>query len=119
MYRKLLNSKIHRAVVTGSELNYVGSITIDKNLLDKAGIREFELVQVVNINNGDRFETYTVAGQAESGVIELNGAAARLAQPGDKVIIMTYVYLEQPLPDKWQPTIVLVDDHNKIEEILC
>ena len=119
MFRKLLKSKIHRAVVTGSDLNYVGSITIDKNLLEKAGIREFEFVHVVNINNGARFETYTVAGLADSGVIELNGAAARQAQPGDRIIIMTYVHLEEPLPEKWHPTIVLVDEMNKIEEILC
>ena len=119
MFRKLLKSKIHRAVVTGSDLNYVGSITIDKNLLEKAGIREFEFVQVVNINNGARFETYAVAGQPDSGVIELNGAAARLAQPGDRIIIMTYIYIEEPLPEEWQPTIVLVNDQNKVEEILC
>ncbi len=76
-------------------------------------------MQVVNINNGARFETYVVAGKADSGIIELNGAAARRAQPGDRIIIMTYVYTEESLPDKWQPTIVLVNDQNKVEEILC
>jgi len=119
MYRKLLKSKIHRAVVTGSELNYIGSITIDEMLLDKAGIREYEFVQVVNINNGARFETYAVAGERDSGIIELNGAAARLAQPGDRIIILTYGYSEEPLPEHWQPTIVLVNEKNRVEEILC
>jgi aspartate 1-decarboxylase len=119
MYRKMLKSKIHRAVVTGCELDYVGSITVDKNLLEQADIREYEYVQVVNITNGARFETYTIAGERDSGMIELNGAAARLAQPGDRIIIMTYVYNEQPLPEIWQPTILLVNDHNQVEEILC
>ena len=119
MFRKLLKSKIHRAVVTGSDLNYAGSITIDKNLLEKTGIREFEFVQVINIFNGARFETYVVAGQVDSGVIELNGAAARLAQPGDRIISMTYVHTEEPLPEEWETTIVLVNDQNKVEEILC
>jgi aspartate 1-decarboxylase len=116
MYRKILKSKIHRGVVTGTDMNYVGSITIDRVLLKKADIREFELVQVVNITTGARMETYTMAGDPGSGVIELNGAAARLAQPGDKVIIMTYVYLEEPIPENWKPNIMLLNDHNQIQE---
>ncbi len=119
MYRKMLKSKIHRAVVTGSSLNYIGSITIDKDLLDQAGIKEYELVQVVNINNGARLETYAVKGAEGSGVIEMNGAASRMAEIGDRIIIMTYAYVEEPLPDQWQPCILLVNDQNQVEKILC
>jgi aspartate 1-decarboxylase len=119
MYRKMLKSKIHRAVVTGTDLSYEGSITIDRDLLDKAGIRKFEFVQVVNLNNGARFETYAICGEPGSGIIELNGAAARMAQPGDEVIIMSYLYAEEPLLDNWQPEIILVGAHNQIEEEPC
>jgi aspartate 1-decarboxylase len=119
MHRKFLKSKIHRGVITGTDMNYVGSITIDGELLEKADIGEYELVQVVNITTGARMETYSVAGDYGSGVIELNGAAARLAQPGDRVIIMTYVYLEEPLQESWKPKIVLLNDQNQIQEELC
>ena len=115
----MLKSKIHRAVVTGTELHYEGSITIDKNLMDQAELREFEFVQIVNISNGHRLETYVVAGDPDSGIIELNGAAARLACVGDKIIIMAYVLVEEPLPKKWQPTILMVDDQNSVGEVLC
>ena len=119
MYRKLLKSKIHRAVVTGTDLNYEGSITIDKDLLDQADLHEYEFVQVVNITNGLRFESYIVLGEPGSGIIELNGAAARLAYQGDRIIIMSYVLVDEPLLDKWQPTILLVNDQNQVQEILC
>lgn len=109
----MLQTKIHRATVTDANLNYVGSITIDSQLMQTAGMREYQLVQVVNINTGDRFETYTMCGEAGSGVICLNGAAARLAQPGDKVIIMAYAMMTPDEADQHQPRIVLVDDHNR------
>ncbi len=117
MYRKLLKAKIHRAVVTDADLHYEGSLTVDAALLDAAGIREFELVQVVDVENGARLETYTIAGPAGSGVIRANGAAARLLNPGDHVIIMTYAFVPEPLPEAWSPTIVLLDDANRIREI--
>ena len=119
MYRNILRSKIHRATVTDSNLAYEGSITIDEVLLDQAGMVAFEQVQVVNLNNGERFETYIIAGEPDSGAIELNGAAARLAHTGDEVIIMAYgLMIEADLQD-WQPTIVLVDEKNRVKEVLC
>lgn len=119
MYRKLLRSKIHRATVTDSNLEYEGSITIDSDLIEKAGMVEYELVQVVNLNNGARFETYIISGTAESGIIGINGAAARLVHTGDKIIAMAYgLAADEELPE-WQPTIVLVDDENQVKEILC
>jgi aspartate 1-decarboxylase len=117
MYRTLLRSKIHRAVVTAADLNYQGSLTIDAALLEASNIREFELVQVVNINNGARLETYTIAGERGSGIIQLNGAAARLASIGDHIIIMSYALVNEPLPEDWSPTIVYVDDDNHVTEI--
>ena len=109
----MLKGKIHRATVTQAELDYVGSITVDMDLLDAAGILEYEKVQIVDINNGERFETYTIAGERGSGVICLNGAAARKAQPGDKVIIIAYgLYNPEEIKD-YKPTIVIVDDENK------
>jgi len=116
MYRKLLKAKIHRAVVTDAALNYDGSLTVDKTLLDAAGIREFELVQVVDVESGARIETYTIAGEAGSGVIQANGAAARLIQTGDHIIIMSYALIEEPLPDEWHPNVVLVNEDNTIKE---
>ena len=117
MYRTLLRSKIHRAVVTAADLNYQGSLTVDAALLTASGIREYEQVHVVNIENGARLETYTIAGPEGSGIIQLNGAAARLAALGDHVIIMAYAQVPEPLPDEWSPTIVHVDAHNQIQEI--
>lgn len=108
----ILKSKIHRAKVTSTELNYVGSITIDKNLMIAANINEYEMVQVVNVNNGNRFETYVIEGEAGSGVIGLNGAAARLAVNGDYVIIMTYCLLDAAEVNKHEPQIVMVDENN-------
>lgn len=110
----MLKSKIHRATVTEAELNYVGSITIDQELLDEAGILEYEKVQVVNVNNGARLETYVIAGDAKSGVICLNGAAARCAAKGDKVIIMAYADMDVSEAGNFKPAVVFVDEDNKI-----
>src|SRR5690348_6838113 len=117
MVRTLLHAKIHRAVVTGADINYEGSLTVAADLLEAAGIREFELVQVVDVENGARLETYTISGPAGSGVIQANGAAARLIQPGDHIIVMAYAQVAEPLPDEWLPNIVLVDEQNHIREV--
>lgn len=111
----MLKGKIHRAVVTQAELNYVGSITIDEALLEAAGIYEYEKVQVVDIEAGTRLETYTIAGERGSGIICLNGAAARLVQTGDHVIIMSYAELEQSELETYRPTVVFVDEKNQIK----
>lgn len=118
MFRTLLGGKIHRATVTQADLNYVGSITVDEDLLDAAGILVNEKVQIVNNNNGARLETYTIAGKRGSGVICLNGAAARLMQPGDVVIIMSYVLLSEPEISAHEPKVVLVDEANRIREVI-
>ena len=106
----VLKSKIHRATVTDANLEYVGSITIDKALLKKAGMHPWEKVDVLNVNNGERLTTYIMPGK--KGEICLNGAAARKAAVGDKVIIVTYTQIEEADADSWQPNIVLVDDKN-------
>ncbi|MBC7341005.1 MAG: aspartate 1-decarboxylase [Clostridia bacterium] len=117
MLRTMMKSKIHRARVTQADLNYVGSITIDSQLLEAAGILPYEKVQVVNNNNGARLETYVIAGEAGSGVICLNGAAARLAQPGDIVIIISYgIYSDEEIKGH-RPQVVFVDEGNRIERI--
>jgi aspartate 1-decarboxylase len=113
MFIQVLKSKIHRATVTDADLNYVGSITIDKNLLDKADIMENEKVHVLNINNGERFETYVIAGERGSGIVCLNGAAARLVQKGDKVIILSYAVMEKEKAREFVPKVVIVNEHNK------
>lgn len=118
MYRTLLKAKIHRAVVTQADLHYEGSITIDANLLESSGIYEYERVQVVDVENGARLETYVIAGSAGSGVIKMNGPAARLVNVGDHIIIMAYAQVPEPIPADWQPTILLLDDQNRIEDIL-
>ena len=118
MFRTMLGGKIHRATVTEADLNYVGSITVDQDLLDAAGILVNEKVAIVNNNNGERFETYTIPGERGSGVVCLNGAAARLVQKGDIVIIMSYVMLSEPETAAHEPKVVLVDEHNKIRDIL-
>ena len=118
MFRTLLGGKIHRATVTRADLNYVGSITVDLDLLDAAGICVNEKVQIVNNNNGERLETYTIAGERGSGELCLNGAAARLVQPGDVVIIMSYVLLSEPEIDAHRPKVVLVDAQNKIRDVI-
>ena len=113
----VLKSKIHRATVTQAELDYVGSITIDSELLKKSGILEYQKVQVVDINNGSRFETYTISGEPNSGVICLNGAAARCVQPGDKVIIMAYADMTLDDAKENSPVVLFLDDNNKIQRI--
>lgn len=114
---EMLKAKIHRATVTQAELNYVGSITVDKALLDAAGILEYEKVQVVDVDNGSRLETYAIAGEENSGTICLNGAAARFVCPGDKVIIMSYASLTPEEAKNHRPTVVFVDDKNCIDRI--
>lgn len=113
----MLKGKIHRAVVTEAEISYVGSITIDLDLMEAAGIREYEKVQIVDIENGERFETYTIAGKRGSGVVCLNGAAARCALVGDKVIIMSYASMTPEEADAFRPKVVFVDDHNRISRV--
>lgn len=112
--RTMLKSKIHRATVTDADLNYVGSITIDATLLKASDILPYEQVQVVDVNNGARLETYTIPGEAGSGVICLNGAAARLVQKGDKVIIISYRLLNEQDCYNHEPVVVHVDENNKI-----
>lgn len=113
MQRTMMKSKIHRATVTDANLNYVGSITIDRDLMDAADLREFEQVAVVNINNGARFETYVIEGPRGCRDMCLNGAAARLAHPGDKIIVISYgSYSESELQD-FEPVVVHVDDENR------
>lgn len=107
-------SKIHRAIITEANLNYVGSITIDQDLLDAAGLIEGERVQVVNNNNGERLETYTIAGERGSGVVCLNGAAARRAQVGDVVIIIAYAWMEIEEAKKFEPMVVFPDEQNRL-----
>lgn len=116
MLRTMCKGKIHRATVTQADLNYVGSITIDQDLLDAANIYPYEKVQVVNINNGSRLETYTIAGARGSGVICLNGAAARLNAPGDLVIIISYAQLDEAEIRELKPHIVFVDADNRMVE---
>ncbi|EJY56591.1 aspartate 1-decarboxylase [Alicyclobacillus hesperidum URH17-3-68] len=115
MFRTMMKSKIHRATVTQTNLNYVGSITIDTQLMEAADLLENERVQVVNINTGARFDTYVIPGDAGTGVIGLNGAAARLAEPGDLVIIISYAMYENADALQHEPTVVLVDENNRIQ----
>ena len=116
MQRTMCKGKIHRATVTQANLNYIGSITIDQDLLDAANIYPYEKVQVVNINNGSRLETYTIAGARGSGVICLNGAAARLTAEGDIVIIISYGQFEEQEIRSLVPQIVFVDEQNRLTE---
>ncbi|HEY5118284.1 MAG TPA: aspartate 1-decarboxylase [Anaerolineales bacterium] len=117
MKRTLLRSKIHRATVTDANVDYEGSITIDSDLMKAAGLVEYELVQIADVDNGTRLETYVMTGPAGSGVIRMNGAAARVVSVGDKIIIMAYGQAEEPLPADWKPEIVMVDEKNKIREV--
>ncbi len=114
MLYTMFHGKIHRAVVTQARLDYMGSITIDEDLLDAAGILPGEKVQIVNNNNGERLETYTIAGERGSGVICLNGAAARKAQVGDVVIIIAYGLMDAKEAKQNEPKVVMVDEHNRI-----
>ncbi|MCH3963758.1 MAG: aspartate 1-decarboxylase [Clostridium sp.] len=117
MQLNMLKSKIHRATVTEANLNYVGSITIDRRLMESANILEYEKIQVVNINNGSRIETYVIAGKKDSRTICLNGAAARYVQPGDKVILMTYCQMDQNEARDYNPIVVFVDENNSIVKV--
>lgn len=118
MFRTMLNAKIHRARVTEANLNYVGSITIDEDILDEVGMVANEKVQIVNNNNGARFETYIIAGERGSGIVCLNGAAARLVQEGDVVIILTYTLIPEEKVLTHKPKVAIMDENNKIVEIL-
>lgn len=113
----MLKGKIHRAVVRQAELNYVGSITVDTDLLDAAGILEYELVQIVDIENGNHFETYTIAGEPGSGMICLNGAAARQVAVGDHIILMSYAQMTPEEAKEHKPKVVFVDEQNQIARI--
>lgn len=110
----MMKGKIHKATITEANLNYIGSITIDKNLLDAAGIREGEKVQIVNNNNGARLETYVIVGEAGSGIICLNGAAARLAQKGDEIIIIAYAIMDEVEAEDFKPNVIFVNKNNSI-----
>lgn len=117
MQLNMLKSKIHRAVVVQAELSYVGSITVDKDLLDAAGLIEYEKVQIVDIDNGARFETYVIAGERGSGMICLNGAAARCVQVSDKIIIMAYCLMDELEAKEHKPLVVFVDEQNAITTV--
>ena len=117
MYLKMLKGKIHRAVVKQAELHYVGSITIDPKLMEAAGILEYENVQIVDIENGNRFETYTIAGEPGSGMICLNGAAARQVLAGDHIIIKAYAQMTPEEAKEYRPQVVFVDDKNQISKV--
>ena len=114
MRRRMMKSKIHRATVTGAELDYAGSISLDTGLMELADIREYEQVAVLDIDNGNRFETYAIAGDA--GQVQLNGAAARLVEPGHKVIVITYADYEEADLHGFRPAVVLVDGQNRPRE---
>lgn len=114
MLRTMCKSKIHRATVTGADLHYVGSITIDPVLMEAADLLEYEQVQIVDINNGARFETYVIPGEPGRGEICLNGAAARLVHTGDKVIIISYAQYDEAEMATYRPTFIFVDEHNGI-----
>ncbi|MDE6024463.1 MAG: aspartate 1-decarboxylase [Lachnospiraceae bacterium] len=117
MFLNMLKGKIHRATVVQAEIDYVGSITIDEELMEAAGILEYERVQVVDVNNGNRLETYVIAGERGSGMICLNGAAAKLVEVGDKIIIMCYAQMTAEEFKDNPPRVVFVDDNNKINRL--
>jgi len=117
MLRKIMLSKIHRATITQCDVDYVGSITIDADLLRETGMRPNEAVMVLDIDNAARFETYIIRGEPGSGIIGINGAAAKLVNQGDKVIILNYGLTDQPLEDH-TATVVIADEHNRVGEVL-
>jgi aspartate 1-decarboxylase len=117
MNRQMLKSKIHRARITGSDLHYVGSITIDSDLLEAADILEHELVHVLDVDNGARFETYTIAGERGSGVVQVNGAAARLVHSGDTVIVVSYASYDERELQTYEPRVVHVNARNEIVDV--
>ncbi|WNB93754.1 aspartate 1-decarboxylase [Bacillus sp. NEB1478] len=118
MFRTLMKAKIHRATVTESNLNYVGSITIDEDILDAVDMLANEKVQIVNNNNGARFETYIIPGRRGSGVMCLNGAAARLVHEGDTIIVISYAMFDEAEVKNHQPKVAIMDENNKIKEML-
>lgn len=117
MLINMLKGKIHRATVKQAELQYVGSITVDPVLMEAAGILEYEYVQIVDVENGNRFETYTIAGEPDSGMICLNGAAARQVAVGDHVIIMSYAQMTPEEAKEHKPHVVFVDDENRVRQV--
>lgn len=117
MQRIMLRAKLHRATVTEADLSYEGSCGIDEDLLDAADMREYERIELYNINNGERFSTYIIKAPRGSGAISLNGAAARRAHVGDLLIICTYGPVEEGLTPTWKPKVVLVDEKNRVKEI--
>ena len=117
MIRTMLKSKIHRATITGSDLHYVGSITVDRELLEAADMREHELVHVLDIDNGARFETYTIAGERGSGEMRINGAAARLVHTGDTIIVVSYAGYDEAELERYEPRVVHVDADNRIVSV--
>jgi len=116
--RTLMKSKLHRATVTMADLDYVGSVTIDRDLMDAADLLPFERVQVLDVTNGARLETYVLEGERGSGTIGINGAAAHLIHPGDLVLIVSYADLDDDEARGWQPTVLLLDAQNRIERVL-
>lgn len=118
MFKEMMSSKIHRATVTQADLNYVGSITIDEDMMDAVGMLRNEKVSIVNNNNGARFETYTIAGERGSGVVCVNGAAARLVQPGDIVIIIGYTYMTLEEAANYTPKVAIIGEGNRIVEMI-
>lgn len=117
MLLTMLHSKIHRATVTQADLHYVGSLTIDRDLMDAAGLRPGQQVDVVDVDNGNRLTTYAIEGERGTGVLCINGAAARLISPGDLVIVIAYAQLTPEEVDEFEPQVVFVDKHNKIVEV--
>ena len=114
MLRRMMKSKVHRATITSADLHYEGSLTLDEDLMDAADLVPHEEIQVVNVNNGARFSTYVIPGPRGSGVIQLNGAAARLGHPGDLVILISYGVFDDAEADRHVPRVVFVDGHNRI-----
>jgi len=118
MYRTLMKAKIHRATVTHADLNYVGSITIDSDILERVDIIPNEKVQIVNNNNGARLETYVIAGERGTGIICLNGAAARLVQKGDTVIIISYALVAESEIESFTPKVAIMNENNRIKQMI-
>jgi aspartate 1-decarboxylase len=113
----MLRAKLHQARVTGADVNYEGSITIDETLLEESGMFVYERVLVVDLENGARFETYTIPGPPGSGMIEMNGAAARLVTVGDRLIIMAFSEVDYPPPSDWQPRVLIMGDRNQVKSV--
>lgn len=118
MFRTMMKAKIHRAQVTDANLNYVGSVTIDQDILDQVDILPNEKVQIVNNNNGARLETYVISGERGSGVVCLNGAAARLVQKGDTVIIISYALISEEKLDSFKPKVAIMDENNEVAKLI-